>query len=122
MLKTLLKWITGGALDRALGSVDKYIAAQTDREKIKAEILREHIRTRGDWLRAGGFWLVLLGGLPFVFHAAVVNIYSVFWCKLCAYPKLWSIAALPPPFDEYQWVVILTWMGALSVMGSIKKK
>lgn len=117
MLRTILGWLTGGFLDRALSTVDKHIAAQTDRDKIKADVAREYIRARPSWLQAGGFWLVLFGGLPFAFHAAAVNVYSVFWCAGCAYPKPWTIAALPPPFDEYQWLVLMAWMGALGLMG-----
>ncbi len=46
MLGAILRILTGGVLDRVLSTVDRKIAAETDREALKAEIIREHYRTR----------------------------------------------------------------------------
>lgn len=120
MIRMVLKWLTGGVIDRAMSSVDKYVEAQTDRDKIKAEIIKEHMRTRGDWLRSGGVWLML----PFIavvfFHFAAVAVYSVFWCAACAYPKPWSIAALPAPMDQWEAWIIMAAIGGLGLLGARK--
>lgn len=117
MLRTLLKWLTGGFLDRALGTVDKYVESQTEREKLRADVTQAYIKTRPDWLKAGGFWLVFIGGVPFVFHAAAVCVYSVLWHRNGPWPVSWDVAALPPPFDEWQGLVIMAWLGVVGLMG-----
>jgi hypothetical protein len=111
LIGSIVKWITGGFLDRALGSVDKYVEAQTDREKIKSEVVKSYYTNRASWMQAGGFWLLLMLAIPTVFHYAAVVLYSVFWCLDCAYPKTWTIAALPGVLAEYQGWVILACVG-----------
>ena len=96
-LKKILGWITGGALDRVLDTVDRKIGAETDREAIKGEIIREHYRSRSAFMEAGGFWLMMVFALPLGLWFAAVCVYSVFWCAGCAFPQDWTIAALPPP-------------------------
>lgn len=115
MIGALIRWITGGALDRVLRTVDRRIEAQTDRERLKAEIVKEAYRTRGDWMRAGGFWLMLIFAMPLAFWWASVLVYSVFWCAACAYPADWSIAALPDPLSEWSGMIIISIFGVIGV-------
>lgn len=116
MIGALIKWLTGGALDRAMGTVDRYVDAKTDREAIKADIVREHMRTRADWLRAGGFWTLLLFAVPTALHYAAVVAYSLLWCFSCAHPQDWTIAALPGPMADWQGWIILASIGGLSLL------
>lgn len=118
MLRFLLGLFnTGGFLDRVLDTVDNRISAESDREKIKGDIIREHMRTRADWMRAGGFWtLAAFAGLV-IFHMGAVVLYSVFWCADCAFPKPWSIAALPGPMAQWEGWIVLASIGGLSLMG-----
>lgn len=115
MIRALLSWLTGGVLDRVLRTVDNKIAADTDREKLKADIILEHYRTRADFMRAGGFWLMLIFALPLAFWWAAVLVYSVFWCAGCAYPQAWSIAALPAPLDQWAGAIVLAIFGVLGL-------
>lgn len=115
MLRLLVKWLTGGALDRVLRTVDNRIAAETDREKLKADLIAEHYRTRADYMRAGGFWLMAMFAAPLAFWWAAVLLYSVFWCAGCAYPQPWSVAALPPPLDEWAGAIIISIFGVIGV-------
>ncbi len=117
MIRAVLSWLTGGALDRAMASVDRYIDAKTDREAIKADIIKAHMAARGDWLRAGGLWTLLLFAVPTALHYAAVIVYSALWCAGCAFPQDWSIAALPGPMAEWQGWVILASIGGLSLLG-----
>ena len=115
MIGAILSWLTGGALGRILATVDKRIDAQTDREALKADIIKSHYATRGDYMRAGGFWLMLLFAAPLGLWWASVLAYSVFWCQGCAYPRDWAIAALPAPLDEWAGLIVMSIFGVLGI-------
>ena len=115
MIAALLRWLTGGVLDRVLSTVDHKITADTDREKLKADIIMEHYRQRADWMRAGGFWLMLMFAVPLAFWFASVALFSVLWCARCVYPQAWVIAALPPPLDQWGWAIVVAIFGVIGV-------
>lgn len=110
-----LTMLFGGPLSRILRTVDKRIDAQTDREALKADIIKAHYATRGDYMRAGGFWLMLIFAAPLGLWWGSVLIYSILWCQGCAYPQDWSIAALPAPLDEWAGLIVLSIFGVLGV-------
>lgn len=114
-LAWLMRWLTGGALDRILETVDRKISAETDREAVKADIIKEAYRTQADRMRAGGFWLMLIFALPLAFWWAAVIVYSVFWCARCAYPATWTIAALPAPLDQWAGAIVVSIFGVIGV-------
>lgn len=115
VLKFVAGFFGGGALDRVLATVDKKIKADTDREKLKSEIVRAHYRNRADWMRSGGFTLSLLFAMPLALWFGSVVLYSVFWCAACAYPQTWVIAALPAPLDEWAGMIIISVFGVIGV-------
>ena len=115
MLRGILSALGGGILDRVLDTVDRKIAVETDREKIKGDIVRAHYRNRADWMRSGGFVLSLLFAVPLAFWFGAVMVYSVFWCLDCAYPKDWTIAALPAPLDQWAGGIIISIFGVIGV-------
>lgn len=114
-LSWLGKLLTGGALDRVLDTVDKRIEGETNRDKIKADLLAEHMHTRGDFMRAGGFVLMLLFAVPLALWFGAVVIYSILWCAGCAYPQNWSIAALPTPLDDWAGAIIVSIFGVVGL-------
>lgn len=116
----LLKLFGGGILDRVLDTVDKRVDAETDRAKLRADVIRTHYETRPGFMKAGGFVLMLLFAAPLAFWFASVVLYSVFWCQGCAFPQVWTIAALPAPLDEWAGGIILAIFGVIGVQG-IKK-
>lgn len=118
MMWGLITGFLKGPIGRAFDLAEKNIEAKTDREALKADILREHMRTRASWLQAGGFWTLLLFAVPTAAHYGAVVVYSVFWCKLCAYPQTWSIAALPGVMADWQGWIILASIGGLSLLGA----
>ncbi len=124
MIARIFKWLTSGPLDRILDSIDNKVDEQTKREEIKADVIKaaavSHMQTRSGWLKAGGFWLLAAFGAVVLFHFGAVVIYSTFWCADCAYPKLWTIAALPTPMDEWEGWIILACIGGLSLF-SVRK-
>ena len=115
LVNWLLKLFTGGFLDRVLDTVDKRVEAQTDREKIKADLIATHYRTRGDFMRSGGFFLMLLFAVPLAFWFGSVVVYSVLWCAGCAYPQEWTIAALPAPLDRAFEFIVVSIFGVIGV-------
>jgi len=119
MLVGFAKWVgsllTGGLLDRVLETVDTKIQADVDKEKLKADIIREHYRNRGDFMRSGGFVLMLLFAAPLAVWFTAVVIYSILWCQGCAYPQDWSIAALPAPLDDWAGGIIVSIFGVIGV-------
>ena len=115
MIAALVRWLTGGVLDRALQTVDRKIAADVDREKLKAYLIVEHYRTRADWMRSGGFWLMVLFAGPLAFWWGAVLLYSVFWCQRCAWPQPWSVAALPAPLDEWAGLIVVSIFGVIGI-------
>lgn len=124
MIGRLFAWLGrflgGGVIERALDTVDRRIAADTDREAIKGEIIKEHLRTRADWMKAGGFWLMLIFAVPLGVYWASVILYSMVWCQKCYWPQDWIIAALPPPFDEWAGAIIISIFGVIGV-GSLRR-
>lgn len=111
----IAKLVTGGALDRVLDTVDAKVNAETDKEKIKGEIIMTHYATRGDYMRAGGFVLMLIFALPLGVWFAAVCIYSLLFCRECLLPVSWSIAALPEPLDEWAGYIIISIFGVIGV-------
>ncbi len=107
-LKILFGWLSSGPLDRILDTVDKKVQSQTDKEKIKGDVIKAHLHTRSSWFRAGGFWLLVMWSVPFLFWTTSVVVYSVLLCQNCAFgPVGWTVAALPSPLDEWgQWVML----------------
>lgn len=117
MIPALFKWLTGGALDRILRTVDAKIDAETDREALKADIIKTHYQTRADFMKAGGFVLMMLFAAPLAFWFSAVVLYSVLWCQGCAYPQAWTVAALPAPLDDWAGGIILSIFGVIGVQG-----
>ena len=115
LLGKIIGWITSGALDRVLDTVDRKVAAETDKEAIKGEIIKAHYASRAGWMKAGGFILMLLFAIPLAVHFAAVIAYSILWCAGCAYPRDWTIAALPAPLDEWSGVIIVSIFGVVGV-------
>lgn len=114
-LRLLFGWLASGPLDRILSTVDKRIAAETDREALKADIIKTHYATRADFMRAGGFWLMLIFALPLGVWFAAVCIYSIFLCAKCMYPVAWSIAALPAPLDQWAGAIVTAIFGVVGL-------
>ena len=109
------RWLGSGPLDRILSTVDKKISAETDREAIKGEIIKAHYASRGDYMRSGGFVIMMIFAIPLSIWFDAVVIYSILWCADCAYPQDWTIAALPPPLDEWAGMIIISIFGVIGV-------
>lgn len=108
-ITAILNWLLSGPLDRILKTVDNVTNNDTERERIKTAAVQSYITAQVSILTGRGWWFPLLFIVPAGFWFASVCVYSVLWCKGCAFPQAWTIAALPPPLDQ--------WMGA--IVGSL---
>ena len=114
-MKWLINLLTGGVLSRILSTVDKSIEAKTDREALKADIIKSSYENRAGFMKAGGFTLMLLFAVPLALWFSSVIVYSMFWCQGCMYPQPWSIAALPEPLSEWAGIIIISIFGVVGV-------
>lgn len=126
MITTILGMLFGGPLTRALDSVDKYFDNETEKEKVKADLKSKWVEAQVSQFNSKAWkvfaFLMVLFAIPIWFWYAAVLVYSVFWCANCAYPQTWTIAALPPPLDEWAGAIIMTLFGGMSGMAIFGKK
>lgn len=126
MITTILGMLFGGPLTRALDSVDKYFDNETEKEKVKADLKGKWVEAQVSQFNSKAWkvfaFLMVLFAIPIWFWYAAVLVYSVFWCANCAYPQTWTIAALPPPLDEWAGAIIMTLFGGMSGMAIFGKK
>lgn len=117
LLKAALGWLTGGTLDRILKTVDHRIDNETEREKVKTRAVEAYVNAQVSIANSRQWWFPLFFLIPAGLWFAAVCIYSVFWCRGCAFPQEWSIAALPAPLDEWMgWIVGSLFIGKAGEM------
>lgn len=109
ILATILGWITSGPLDRLFKTIDTSIDNETERERIKADLAKSYLSAQVSVLTGRGWWFPILFLVPAGLWFGSVCLYSILFCKGCIFPQAWSIAALPPPLND--------WMGA--IVGSL---
>jgi hypothetical protein len=108
-ITAILGWLLQGPLDRIFKTVDTAIDNQTKREDIKADLAKSYLASQAAILNGRGWWFPIFFLAPAGLWFGSVCIYSILFCKACAFPQAWTIAALPPPLDQ--------WMGA--IVGSL---
>lgn len=99
-------WLLKGPLDRAFTSLDKSIDNETERQKIKGNLAQEYLRAQIAVLTGPGWWFPLFFIVPLGTWFAAVCIYSMLFCQGCVLPQTWTIAALPPPLDEWSGAIV----------------
>ena len=102
----VLGWFTGGTLDRILETIDHWVTDKTERERIKAKLLTDYMHAKVTVLTGRGWWFPLFFIAPLGLWFAAVCVYSVLWCADCAFPQAWTVAALPPPLDEWAGAIV----------------
>ena len=112
----LLGWLTGGALDRILDSIDHRLDNETDRQRIRADIIREHTRARANLLANRTWWFQLFFVLPLGVWFSAVVADSIFHFS-------WNVAALPAPLDQWAgWIVSALFLvdGGKALIGRVR--
>jgi len=124
LLGTLFSWLSSGPLDRILSSIDKHGSDLTDREKIKTDAVTAYVQAQVSVANSRQWWFPLLFIIPAGLWFAAVCLYSILFCRLCAFPQTWSIAALPPPLDQWMgWIVTSLFVGKVgdTLLARLKK-
>jgi hypothetical protein len=109
ILMSILGWLASGPLDRIFKTIDNSVDNETRRDEIKADVAKSYLSAQVSVLTGRGWWFPLLFLIPAGVWFASVCVYSVLFCKGCVFPQTWTVAALPPPLDQ--------WMGA--IVGSL---
>lgn len=106
MLGIFLKWFGGKTLDRILDTVDSSIDNETERQRIRSEVTQAWIKASVDRANSRQWWFALFFVVPLGVWFAAVCLYSVFLCQNCLFPQDWTVAALPPPLNDWAWAII----------------
>lgn len=106
MFKTVLGWLTGGTLDRILRTVENRVDNETEREKIKTQAVETYVKAHVQIANSRQWFFPLFFLVPAGFWFAAVCVYSVLFCRGCAFPQDWSVAALPPPLDDWMGIIV----------------
>jgi hypothetical protein len=108
----VLNWLTSGPLDRILSSIDKHGDQITDREKIKTDAVTAYVQAQVSVANSRQWWFPILFLVPAGLWFGAVCLYSIFWCRSCAFPQTWTIAALPEPLNTWMgWIVSSLFIG-----------
>lgn len=106
MLFTVLYNIISFVIDRYSDYKMKGMDSDVEKAKLKADVEKNKDSIKGAVLMNGSWWFQLFFITPVALWFSSVVVYSVLFCKGCAFPQPWSIASLPYPLDEWAgWIV-----------------
>ena len=99
----IVEWLINKFTDYKLKSADTSL--EKDKLKVQAE------ESKDKWkavilVSTGAWWFQLFFIIPLALWFAFVVLYSMFWCQDCMAPQTWSVAALPPPLNEWAGAII----------------
>lgn len=119
LLPVILNWLSGGLLDKFLGFVErreteKLAAMNSEQQRAHEQRLADRAAAKDIRLATAGYWemrlMTFLIALPFLVHLWLVA-WDTYW------PQPWTVEKLPPPFDEWEGAILLSFFG-VSVVGS----
>lgn len=119
MLGTILNWLSGGLLDKVLGFVERreserLAAMNSEQQRAHEDRMAARHAAKEIRLATAGFWemrlLTVLIAAPFVVHLWLVGV-DTMW------PQPWNVEKWPPPFDEWEGAILLSFFG-VSVVGT----
>jgi len=111
LITTLLKWLSGGVLDRVLDHLERRAASDSERERLRAETAQVFVHAEIESRRAArdiviaeqGWWVTALIRPAFAYPLAVYYA-AVIADSLFHFD--WNVAALPAPIDEWSgWII-----------------
>lgn len=112
----LMGVFTGGSLDKILDTINKRMDDDVQREEIKAEVTKKWIEAQANLLVGRTWWFQLFFVIPLGLWWTAVILDSIFgWQR--------SIAALPPPLDQWAgWIISALFIvdGSKAIIGRFK--
>jgi hypothetical protein len=103
LLWAAVEWGINKFSDYKLKSADNAL----ERERISSQTEQSKDKWKAVILTStGAWWFQLFFVIPLALWFASVVIYSLLWCQDCVFPQSWSIAALPPPLNEWAAAII----------------
>lgn len=110
--------LTGGTLDKLLGTVEKYMDNEVTKEEVKARVTETWVNAQTKLLVGRTWWFQLFFVIPMAFHWACLN-----WVS--AVPQWgWTVHPLPDPFDDFQgWIISALFVvdGGKALLGRLGK-
>lgn len=111
----IVSWLTGGFLDRILQTYDKSVDQKTKRAEITHETARVIVKADAEKANSRQWFFPLFFVIPAGLWFGSVCVYSVLWCQGCMFPQPWTIAALPPPLNDWMgWIVQSLFVGKIT--------
>lgn len=113
----ILRFLTGGSLEKILDIVDKQVDTGVRKEEIKADVIQTWIKAQTQLLVGRTWWFQLFFVIPL----------GVWWTAVCLdsiLPGQWNIAALPSPLDEWAgWIISALFIvdGGKALLGRFNK-
>lgn len=103
--------ILWGLIELVLNKYSDYKLKQTNNALEKEKILADTEQNKDKWkavilTSTGSWWFQLFFIIPLAIWFASVVTYSLLWCRDCAFPQPWTIAALPSPLNEWAGAII----------------
>ena len=114
--RAIWRWFTAGGIDALVGAYARKKDSEIASERIEADLIKARIDAEIEGARnateirkaTAGFWemraLTFAIAMPFALHAGAVGFDTVFRFG-------WGIAAYPPPFDEWEGAILLSFFG-----------
>lgn len=116
--KFLAGWLTGGALDDILDTIDKKMDNDVKKEEVKAEVTKKWVEAQSNLLVGRTWWFQLFFVIPL----------GMYWSALLwvsAFPFWgWTVHALPSPYYEWAAGIISALFivdGGKALLGRFKK-
>lgn len=134
MLGIILNFLGGSVLGKLEDAYKDYLAAQNDAEKRvheeRIEVLKGQLQVAQNAtavrMATAGFWemrfLAFLTGVTAVFHYALIGVGTTFAAPLGWHFLDWTlhIPPFPPPFDDYEGLIILSFFGLVGATNAAK--
>jgi hypothetical protein len=124
MIGWLIGLFTRSTIGKVLDTINHATDSETEREKARLAALEAFVQAQQQTWNGRGFWLAFVFVAPLALWWAAVCLYSVFWCARCMAPQTWTIAALPPPLDQWAgWIMMSIFVsgGAISTAKILKR-
>jgi hypothetical protein len=109
---------TGGSLDSILGSIERGMSDEVEKERTKADVVKTWINAQASLLTGRTWWFQLFFVVP-------LGLYFSSVCFQAAFPMwAWGTGVLPSPMDEWAMYIVSALFivdGTKAAIGTFKR-